>query len=265
MKPGPSGDRRWRLKAPSLILAGLLVAAGTTLVTAWGVQRARVSRAALEAAQKVDRLLDEPVPTPPPEDTPPPVSTPTVLPTTTAPPLPTATPVPVTGGAMGRLEIPRLHLTVPVLEGVGNAELDAGAGHFPETAALGDHGNCALAAHRDTHFRKLAQIETGDRVVVQVPGRSLRYHVVSTEVVDPGAVGVLDETADDRLTLVTCYPFSWIGPAPRRFVVVAERDDAGGDMTTAAEADMMEPDHDHERSRAPSQADQTAAEPATGE
>ena len=244
MKRGQPHDRRQPSRVLALGWAGLLVVAGVALVVTWGVRRARIGRLALEAAQRVDRELDDPAPTPPPETTPlvtaPPEATRTVLPTTTALPVPTATPMSVASRTLGRLEIPRLDLRVPVLDGVGTAELDAGAGHFPETAALGESGNCALAAHRDTHFRPLSDVRVGDRVVVEAPGRTTVYHVVSTEVVTPGAVRVLDDVGDDRLTLVTCYPFAWVGPAPRRFVVVAERDVGGDTATPASTVDVTD-------------------------
>lgn len=122
---------------------------------------------------------------------------------------------------IGRIEIPRLHLSALAREGVDNRTLDLAAGHVPGTALPGDPGNAAFAAHRDTFFRPLRQIHTGDVVAVTTPRGSYRYLVTSTRVVDPDDVSVLDSTPQATLTLVTCYPFTYIGSAPQRFVVRA--------------------------------------------
>ncbi len=214
---GPGGDRgagrrRRRVAAATLVTAGL------AFVTAWGWELVRAGHQAADAERRVHDLLGADI-----SATPTATVVATVLPTRTPPPPPTATPIPTAGEVLGRLSIPRLGLTVPVLEGVDDAVLDGGAGRFPETAALGGTGNTALAAHRDTHFRALRQVRAGDLIEVEVPGRTVGYEVTGTRVVGPDAVQVLDDAGDDRLTLVTCHPFDWVGPAPRRFVVVARR------------------------------------------
>jgi sortase A len=125
------------------------------------------------------------------------------------------------GDLVGRLEIPRLDLSVMVLEGVASRTLRLGAGHIPGTVFPGQHGNFGIAAHRDSFFRALSKIAPNDRIRFETVDRTLEYRVVNTEIVRPDDVSVLDPKDQDTLTLVTCYPFYYIGPAPKRFVVTA--------------------------------------------
>jgi sortase A len=122
---------------------------------------------------------------------------------------------------VGRIEIPRLRLSTVAREGVDTRTLRASAGHVPGTALPGQPGNAAFAAHRDTFFRPLAGIRAGDEIQVTTPGGAFRYEVTSTRIVDPDEVSVLDATPDATLTLVTCYPFDYVGSAPQRFIVRA--------------------------------------------
>ena len=123
---------------------------------------------------------------------------------------------------MGRLDIPRLGLSVPVLQGTSPRILRLGAGHIEGTPLPGENGNSAFAGHRDTFFRGLKDIHSSDEIVLQTPKRVLRYAVDWVKVVDPADVSVLETTGDtSTLTLVTCYPFYMVGPAPRRYVVHA--------------------------------------------
>lgn len=130
------------------------------------------------------------------------------------------------GELVGRLDIPRLHLSAIVLEGDDDRTLKLGVGHVPGTALPGRPGNVALAAHRDSYFRPLRGIRTADEIEMTTPRRSYRYRVDSVRVVDPGAVEVLRDSPAPSLTLVTCYPFGWVGNAPKRFIVRASRVDA---------------------------------------
>ena len=130
------------------------------------------------------------------------------------------------GDIVGRLEIPRLDLHVMVLEGVASRTLRIAAGHIPGTAIPGYAGNIGIAGHRDSFFRELSQIEPNDRIRFRTPSKTLVYRVVSTEIVTPDDVSVLKPTGTDTLTLVTCYPFYYIGPAPKRFIVKAAADSA---------------------------------------
>jgi sortase A len=122
---------------------------------------------------------------------------------------------------LGRLEIPRFDLSVMVREGADDAALELGVGHIPGTALPGGPGNAALAGHRDTFFRALRGVQPGDEIQWTSLQSSARYRVESTRIVDPSQTDVLDATKEPRLTLVTCYPFAYIGPAPKRFIVQA--------------------------------------------
>ena len=125
------------------------------------------------------------------------------------------------GSAIGRLEIPRLGVSAVVRAGSDARTLRLAIGHIPGTAFPGDHGNAGLAAHRDTFFRRLGEVKAGDEVRVVTPDGTFRYEVEATTVVEPTDVWVLDPTDRPALTLVTCYPFSYIGAAPQRFIVRA--------------------------------------------
>ena len=124
---------------------------------------------------------------------------------------------------VGRLEIPRLHLSTVVLEGDDDEALRYSAGHVPYTALPDETGNVGIAAHRDTIFRPLRHIAPQDRITLTTPSGIFNYVVEATEVVGPKEVRVLDASRDPELTLITCYPFFYIGPAPKRFIVHARR------------------------------------------
>jgi sortase A len=124
---------------------------------------------------------------------------------------------------LGVLRIPRIGVEVPVLDGTDDWTLNRGAGHIEDTAGLGSDGNCGIAGHRDGFFRALKDIEAGDLLDVEVPSRLERYRVERTWIVEPEDVSVLDPTPSSALTLVTCYPFYFVGSAPQRFIVRALR------------------------------------------
>ncbi len=121
------------------------------------------------------------------------------------------------GDLFGRLEIPRLNFSVMVMEGITSRTLRLGAGHIPGTA-LG------IAAHRDSFFRPLKDIQIDDTIRFTTPDGASDYRVVSTKIVMPRDVSVLNPEPPNTLTLVTCYPFFYIGPAPKRFIVQAVKD-----------------------------------------
>ncbi len=127
------------------------------------------------------------------------------------------------GAVVAELGIPRLGLSTMVVEGVEDGDLKLAAGHIPGTAEPGEHGNVGIAAHRDTFFRPLRFIRKDDMIALTTLRGTSRYRVVSTKIVGPDEVQVLYPTGRDALTLVTCYPFDFVGPAPRRFIVQAER------------------------------------------
>ncbi len=131
--------------------------------------------------------------------------------------------VPRDGDVIGRLQIPRVGLSVMVVEGVNAGDLRRAAGHIPGTAAPGEPGNIAIAAHRDTFFRPLCRLRPGDTITLRTLAGAWRYRVASLRVVRPEDIAVLYPTRRDNLTLITCYPFDYIGAAPERFVVRAER------------------------------------------
>ncbi|HLH42766.1 MAG TPA: class D sortase [Bryobacteraceae bacterium] len=124
-------------------------------------------------------------------------------------------------GLIGRLSIPRLNLSTIVREGTSSAILSLAAGHIPGTALPGQSGNIAVAGHRDTLFRGLKDIQAGDLVEFETFHGRLEYRVQSTEVVSPKDVSVLQAGQKNELTLVTCFPFYYIGSAPDRFIVKA--------------------------------------------
>ena len=108
-----------------------------------------------------------------------------------------------------------------VVEGTTDRALLHGIGHLEHTAFPGEAGNVTLAGHRDTYFRRLKGVTRGDTIRVSTPDGSFAYHVDSVLVVKPDRTDLLDPTPSPVLTLVTCYPFHWIGPAPDRFIVRA--------------------------------------------
>jgi sortase A len=126
---------------------------------------------------------------------------------------------PYRGEPIGRIEIPRLHLSVMVLEGTTPEILRVAAGHMDGTALPGATGNIGIAAHRDTFFRPLCEVRLRDGIVVTTSYGTFRHVVEAVEIVDPANVQALHRTADPQLTLVTCYPFTYVGSAPKRFVV----------------------------------------------
>lgn len=125
------------------------------------------------------------------------------------------------GDTMGRLEIPRLGISVMVLHGTEDATLTLGAGHVPGTPSPGGDGNVVIAAHRDTFFRKLEGVQAGDHIRILTVGQTYEYLVDSTETVDPEDTHVMESRARQELTLITCYPFYFVGSAPKRFIVHA--------------------------------------------
>jgi sortase A len=130
----------------------------------------------------------------------------------------------VDDGALALIEIPRLRMSAIVREGADEETLELAVGHVPGTALPGEEGNIALAGHRDTFFRPLRRIKMNDRIRVIVPPNTYEYEVTSLDVVEPHEVSVLESSVgSEELTLVTCYPFRYIGHAPKRFIVKAER------------------------------------------
>jgi sortase A len=128
-----------------------------------------------------------------------------------------------THSPLGRIEISTIGLSAMIMEGIDERTLRRAVGHIPGTPLPGQSGNVALAGHRDTFFRGLRNIHSDDEITLETLSGIYRYRVDSIQVVDPGETRVLDNSEDAILTLVTCYPFAFVGPAPRRFVVRAHR------------------------------------------
>lgn len=121
------------------------------------------------------------------------------------------------------LRIPKIGLEVPVLEGTDDLTLNRGVGHIDGTPRPGEAGNSGIAGHRDGFFRGLKEIAVGDRFGLATLAGDESYEVDRITIVSPDDVSVLDETPEPSLTLVTCYPFYFVGDAPRRYIVRAVR------------------------------------------
>ena len=123
---------------------------------------------------------------------------------------------------IGRLEIPRLQLSVMVVDGDDEATLKVAAGHLPDTPLPWEFGNSAVAGHRDSFFRPLSQVKMNDNLRLVTPHGEFHYVVSSMRIVKPDDLSVLAQNGRSALTLVTCYPFSYVGRAPKRFIVHAD-------------------------------------------
>ena len=126
-------------------------------------------------------------------------------------------------GLIGRIEVPRLGFSAVLFEGTDSTTLRRAAGHVEGTALPGQRGNMGIAGHRDRFFRPLRNIQQNDVITLTTLVGEYRYRVVSTKIVSPEDVGVLDSDGAEILTLVTCYPFYFVGAAPNRFIVRAKR------------------------------------------
>ncbi len=126
-----------------------------------------------------------------------------------------------TPAVVGRVEIPAIGMVTPLLAGDDSMSLTQGAGHVPGTALPGGLGTVGIAGHRDTHFRLLRNVKVGMDVRIVEKSGTYHYRVTSSEIVTPDQVSVLDIVSEPGLVLITCYPFHYIGTAPKRFVVHA--------------------------------------------
>lgn len=123
--------------------------------------------------------------------------------------------------AMALLTIPKIHLEVPILEGTDDLNLNRAVGHIVGTAKPGENGNIGIAGHRDGFFRGLKDVVTGDLILIKTQKTTRTYVVDQTIIVDPNDVSVLAQRSRSSVTLVTCYPFYFIGSAPQRYIVQA--------------------------------------------
>jgi sortase A len=195
---------RWTQRVLFTAAISLLAYAGFVLLDAWNFQR--TERLRLEDLLTKRKAAKH---TAPPQ------------PSTTLAPTPRP---PAEGELIGQLEIPRLDLSVIVVAGTTRAILRRAAGHIDGTSMPGEPGgNTGISAHRDTFFRPLRNIQTDDLIKLATSVGEYRYRVVSTQVVKPNQVEVLDPDGTEALTLVTCHPFYFVGSAPDRFIVRAKR------------------------------------------
>jgi sortase A len=188
--------RRWSQLTLLTIAAAMLTWCVLVVADAWMFQRGE--------SRRFDRLLAD-------------------TPRTASPIALRSLPPVVDGGTIGRLEIGRLALSVIVIEGTSATALRRAVGHIAGTALPGERGNVGVSGHRDTFFRPLRNIRKDDIITITTLLGEYRYRVVSTKIVGPSDVGVLEPGEGEFLTLVTCYPFYFVGSAPDRFIVRAER------------------------------------------
>ena len=126
-----------------------------------------------------------------------------------------------------RVSIPKIKLDAIVVEGASRKQLSIGPGHMMQTAMPGEPGNAVITGHRDTFFRHIYELQKGDEIVVRRNGQTYKYQVTGKRIVKPEDVSVLKQTKDAQLTLITCYPTYYIGPAPERLVVFSRLVDGG--------------------------------------
>lgn len=146
----------------------------------------------------------------------------------------------VSDDGLMRLSIPKIDLAAVVVEGTSRHSLLLGPGHMKETPAPGELGNSVITAHRDTFFRHIYELQKGDEILVERNGKTFHYSVLSKHVVKPTDLSVVKASTDARLTLITCYPTYFIGPAPERLVVTSQLIDDGRSSVGAATPASME-------------------------
>jgi LPXTG-site transpeptidase (sortase) family protein len=133
-----------------------------------------------------------------------------------------------------RLEIPKIQVDAIVVEGASRRELSEGPGHMKHTAQPGETGNAVITGHRDTFFRHIYELNKGDQIQVRRSGRLFTYEVTGKRIVMPEDISVIKPTTDPQLTLITCYPTYYIGPAPKRLVVFSKLVESDGQATNQA-------------------------------
>lgn len=132
------------------------------------------------------------------------------------------------GKMLTRVVIPKIGMDAIVVEGDSRKALSAGPGHMTDTPLPGDPGNSVITAHRDTFFRHIYELDKGDQIQVRRNGRNFTFAVTGKTIVMPQDVSVIERTTDPRLTLITCYPIYYVGPAPKRLVVFSRLVESDG-------------------------------------
>lgn len=140
-----------------------------------------------------------------------------------------------------RLEIPKISLDAIVVEGASRKQLKLGPGRITTSAIPGESGNSVITGHRDTFFRHIYELNNGDDILVRRNGGLFRYRVTGKKVVDPSDVSVLKPTTDAQLTLITCYPTYFIGPAPERLVIFSKLESSDTESTKQASTSPTAP------------------------
>ena len=141
---------------------------------------------------------------------------------------------PRTADGLTRLEIPKINLEAIVVDGASRKQLKVGPGRITTSARPGEAGNSVITGHRDTFFRHIYELNKGDDIVVRRNGELFRYRVTGKRIVDPSDVSVLKPTKDAQLTLITCYPTYFIGPAPERLVIFSKLEPADANAVSSA-------------------------------
>lgn len=143
---------------------------------------------------------------------------------------------------LSRISIPNIGLSAVVVEGTDLLSLMVGPGHFMGTVEPGEPGNAVLSAHRDTFFRNIEKLHPGDPIFIEREGQTFRYEVIGFKIVKPNDVSVVAPTSDSRLTLVTCDPAYYPGPAPQRLVMFSK---LISPMTAPTDVATFRPAHSH--------------------
>lgn len=138
-----------------------------------------------------------------------------------------------------RVSIPKINLDAIVVEGATRKQLSIGPAHMTETAFPGGTGNAVITGHRDTFFRHIYELQKGDTILVRRNGEVFKYEVMGKKIVKPEDVSVLQQTHDAQLTLITCYPTYYIGPAPDRLVIFSKLVDRGVEMRAGEESPLQ--------------------------
>lgn len=129
---------------------------------------------------------------------------------------------PAEGDEIGKLTIPALDQELPIIQGTGTSELKKGVGHFTQSVMPGEEDNCVLSGHRDTVFSQLGELTIGDQLIVETSAGIFNYVIQKIRIVDKDDKTVIVPTDHSVLTVTTCYPFNFIGSAPKRYIIIAD-------------------------------------------
>ncbi|MFT4401671.1 sortase SrtA [Bacillus sp. SW14] len=131
---------------------------------------------------------------------------------------------PETGQASGILEIPKINAELPIVEGTDADDLEKGVGHYKDSYYPDENGQIVLSGHRDTVFRRTGELEKGDRLRIFLSYGDFTYEIVKTKIVDKDDTSIITlQHEKEELILTTCYPFSYIGNAPKRYIIYGKR------------------------------------------